>query len=187
MKSCRAYGFRRFIKGKNAAVLAGTLLFLTGCGAGPDAAQVSSAGEVQQAAGDSTDVSAAVSVQEVYDEITQAVSLASPVCMDDEFILNYYGIDAAADLEEYVFSMSEDAAKAETVVVMKAKEGADLDALADSLQVVVDEKKLEMENYLPEQYAIVEKSKVQTKENYVWLVISEQADAILDIIESKLF
>lgn len=126
------------------------------------------------------------SVNEIYQEIVQSVSLESPQCMDDDFISNYYGIDAAL-LEEYVFSMSEDAAQAETIIIMKAKNTDALDGLADSLQTVVDEKKNEMENYIPEQFAIVEKSKVQTKENYVWLVISENADAITDIIENGLF
>ena len=50
----------------------------------------------------------------------------------------------------------------------------------------MDEKKNEMENYIPEQFAIVEKSKVQTKSNYVWLVISENAETITDIIENNL-
>ena len=56
----------------------------------------------------------------------------------------------------------------------------------DCLQTVVDEKKNEMENYIPEQFAIVEESKVQTKGNYVWLVISENAKTITDIIENNL-
>ncbi len=106
--------------------------------------------------------------------------------MDDDFISNYYGIDAAS-LEEYVFSMSEDAAQAETIIIMKVKNTDDLENLAASLQTVVDEKKNEMENYIPEQFAIVEKSKVQTKDNYIWLVISDNADAVTDIIESGLF
>ena len=40
--------------------------------------------------------------------------------MDEDFILNYYGIDVSA-LEEYVFSISEDAAQAESVIIMKVK------------------------------------------------------------------
>ena len=43
-----------------------------------------------------------------------------------------------------------------------------------------------MENYLPEQFEIVEKSSVQTKDNYVWIVISENADAITKIIEDSI-
>ena len=126
------------------------------------------------------------SIAEIYQEIEQTVSLQSPQCMDDEFVSNYYGIDAAS-LEEYVFSMSEDAAQAETIIIMKVRNTDDIGRLTDDLQTVVDEKKNEMENYIPEQFAIVEKSKVQTKNNYVWLVISDNAEAITDIIEGGLF
>ena len=126
------------------------------------------------------------SIDEIYQEIEQTISLQSPQCMDDDFISNYYGIDASS-LEEYVFSMSEDAAQAETIIIMKTKNTDDVGELTDSLQSLVTEKKNEMENYIPEQFAIVEKSKVQSKENYVWLVISDNADAITDIIENGLF
>ena len=64
---------------------------------------------------------------------------------------------------------------------------ASVSGLKDCLQVVIDEKKNEMENYLPEQFDIVAKSSVQTKDNYVWLVISENADAIIKIIEDGIF
>lgn len=127
----------------------------------------------------------AKSIDEIYQEITQAVTLQSPACMDEDFISNYYGIDTKT-LSEYVFSMSEDAAQAETIIIMKAQQSEDLEGLSNCLQTVVDEKKNEMENYIPEQFAIVEKSKVQTKGNYVWLVISENAESITDIIENSL-
>ena len=128
----------------------------------------------------------AKSVQEIYQEIEQTVSLKSPQCMDEDFILNYYDIDTA-ELEEYVFSMSEDAAQAETIILMKVKNPKDLEIFADCLQTIVDDKKSEMEDYIPEQFAIVEKSRVQTRDNYLWLVISDNADEITDIIESGLF
>lgn len=128
----------------------------------------------------------AKSVEEIYQEIGEKVTLESPVCMDEEYIINYYGIDTTL-LEEYVFSMSEDAAKAETVIIAKVKAEEDAAGIAECLQTVVEEKKNEMENYIPEQFAIVEKSKVIEKDNYIWLVISENADAITEIIESGLF
>lgn len=125
------------------------------------------------------------SLAEIYAEIQNGVELYSPMEFDDEFLMNYYGIDASL-LEEYVFSMSEDAASAETIVVMKAKSSSDVESLSASLQVVVDEKRNEMENYLPEQFAIVEKATVETKDNYIWLVISENEDTIKKIIEDGL-
>ncbi len=127
----------------------------------------------------------AKSITEIYAEIQSSVALYSPMEFDDEFLMNYYGIDASL-LEEYVFSMSEDAASAETIVIMKVKSSSDVDNLSESLQVVVDEKRNEMENYLPEQFAIVDKAEVEVKDKYIWLVISENEDTIKKMIEDGL-
>ena len=80
--------------------------------------------------------------------------------------------------------MSEEATSAETIVIMKVKDEADVESISAALQVVVDEKSAEMEDYLPEQFEIGDKSSVKTKGNYVYLVISESADTIIGIIEN---
>lgn len=130
-------------------------------------------------------VEEAKSVKEIYAEIQEKVELYSPMVFDDEFLMNYYGIDASL-LEEYVFSMSEDATSAETIVVMKAKQQEDVEMLSELMQVVVEEKKNEMENYLPEQFAIVEKAEVKIQGSYLWLVISENEQSIKKMIEDGL-
>lgn len=165
---------------RKTAVILSTVMLLAGCGAKAAPSAGIQASEVQEKAQETK------TVNEIYQEITEQVSLESPACMKDDFISNYYGIDVST-LEEYVFSMSEDATQAETVVLMKAKDGADTGEIVSALETVVDEKKNEMENYLPEQFEIVEKSEVKTRDRYVWLVISQQADAITDIIEKDLF
>lgn len=125
------------------------------------------------------------SISDIYGEISQTVSLNSPMLVPDDFIMNYYGIDVST-LDEYVFSMSEAAISAETVVILKAKDAGSTGTLKDSLQMVIDQKRSEMENYLPDQFQIVDKSSVQVKGNYVYLVISEQADAINRIIQADI-
>ena len=123
------------------------------------------------------------SVKDIYGEITQKVALNSPMVVPDDFISNYYGIDVGS-LEEYVFSVSEAAISAETVVILKAKDAGSKAGLSAALQTVIDQKKSEMENYLPDQFQIVDKSSVQVNGNYVYLVISEQAGAINQIIQA---
>ena len=83
---------------------------------------------------------------------------------------------------------AEQAAEAKPVAeaILKVKEEGDVEAMCKALQVVVDEKRSEMENYLPDQFEIVDKSSVKSKGNYVYLVISGQADAILQIIEKAI-
>lgn len=123
------------------------------------------------------------SVNDIYDEITQSVTLNSPMVLPDDYISNYYGIDLNS-LEEYVFSMSEASVSAEMIVLVKAKDSASIQTLTAALQTVIDQKRSEMENYLPDQFQIVDKSSVQVKGNYVYLVISEQADSITRMIQA---
>ncbi len=122
-------------------------------------------------------------VKEIYGEITQKVALVSPMVVPDEYIANYYGIDLGS-LDEYVFSMSEQAISAETVAILKAKDAGSTGTLSAALQTVIDQKRSEMENYLPDQFQIVDRSTVQVKGNYVYLVISDKADAINQIIQA---
>jgi hypothetical protein len=167
-----------------------TAALLGGCGQsdGGDAVAVQSGSVVEDTAqgADSGEAAAeAKSVEEIYSEIEQSVELISPVPMGDAFITNYYGIEPEK-LEEYVFAMSEEATSAEAVIILKVKETDDVEAMSKALQVVVDEKRSEMQDYLPEQFEIVDKSSVKSSGNYVYLVISEQADAILQIIEKAI-
>ncbi len=96
-------------------------------------------------------------VKEIYGEITQKVALVSPMVVPDEYIANYYGIDLGS-LDEYVFSMSEQAISAETVAILKAKDAGSTGTLSAALQTVIDQKRSEMENYLPDQFQIVDRS-----------------------------
>ena len=126
----------------------------------------------------------AASLNDIYSQIEQQVSLNSPMTVPEDFIANYFGIDVSA-AEDYLFVMSEMATSAETIVIVKAG-GADKQALADSLQTVINQKAAEMENYLPDQYDIVSRSTVHQTGDYVWMVISENAGAIESIIEAGL-
>ena len=48
---------------------------------------------------------------------------------------------------------------------------------------MIEHKKAELENYLPEQFKVVEKGEIHVVNNYVYLVISEKAEEIETIIE----
>lgn len=128
---------------------------------------------------DSTDE--ACSLSELYSQICSSVELVSPMELPQEYIENYYAIDLNK-LEDYVFSIAEESTSAETIVIMKLKDASDSDSIVESIQLVVDEKKGEMENYLPEQYDLVARSTIQTKGSYVWLVISAHDKEINQII-----
>ena len=107
------------------------------------------------------------------------------VILNDNYIANYYGVDLSL-LEDYLFANAEDVIYADTIVLMKVKEEASAQAMKDVLDNMIAQKKLELENYLPEQFQIVEKSEVVVSGSYVYLIISEKAEEIQSVITQYL-
>lgn len=122
------------------------------------------------------------SVSEIYEEIAEAVDLPVMVTLTDDYISNYYGVNLEL-LEEYLFTNAEEIIYADTIILMKAKDETSVGELQEILETIITQKKLELENYLPDQFKIVEKSKVETSGTYVYLVISDERNTILEIIE----
>lgn len=122
------------------------------------------------------------SVSDIAKEIESSVELVSPMEMSDDFIFNYYGIDTTT-LAEYSFIASEEATSAETVIIVKVADASQTDTIKGQLQSILDEKASEMQDYLPEEYEIVKKASVTVKGDYVYLVISNSADAIQAILD----
>lgn len=121
-------------------------------------------------------------LSEIYTEIEEKVELPKMVVLNDNYIANYFGIDLAL-LDDYVFTNAEEVIYADTVIMMKAKAGTDKEVLKEALNTMIDHKKAELENYLPEQFKIVEKSEVQVAGDYVYLIISDKSDEIKTVME----
>ncbi len=124
------------------------------------------------------------SCEEIYEEIAASVELQSPMVVPEAFAANY-GIDFST-IDDYIFVMSEMSTSVETVAVFKSENAAARESVSAALQTFADGKRAEMENYLPEQFDIVDRSSVKTSGDYVYLVISENAEAIEEIIAACL-
>lgn len=124
-------------------------------------------------------------ISEIYLKITSLVELKSPVEMPENFLSQTYGVDTSI-LDDYMLVISEDATSAETIAILRARDEAGAKACSEALKVIVEEKSMEMENYLPDQYELVKDSKVNVKGNVAYLVISENAKDILAIIEENI-
>ena len=120
------------------------------------------------------------SCEEIYEEVAGAVELQSPMIVPDNFVANY-GIDFST-VEDSVFAMSEMSTSVETIAIFKAGDEASRESIIAALEMYADGKRAEMENYLPEQFDIVDQSSVKTSGEYVYLVISENAETIEEII-----
>lgn len=136
------------------------------------------------AAGSETTPETVKNCEEIYEEIAASVELQSPMIVPEAFVANY-GIDFST-IEDYIFVMSEMSTSVETVAIFKSEDAASRESVSAALQTFADGKRAEMENYLPEQFDIVDRSSVKTSGDYVYLVISENAEAIEEIIAACL-
>ncbi len=157
------------MKGMIAALAVLFALVLAGCGAGGK-------GNGGPAAEPKTPA-------EMYEQILKGAELPEMVLGDDEYIVNYYGIDPES-LDGYVFATADSAILADVVIILKAKEEGSVEKLSEALRNIKEWKEAEMDNYAPDAYKVAKASSVRTEGKYVWLVMSEQSGKIEDIIRS---
>lgn len=119
---------------------------------------------------------------DIYSKVTSY--LPSMVSFDDSYISNYYGIDAS-QLDGYVFAAAEDVTQADTVVILKAKDTASVNTLSSQLATVKQQKEAELQDYNPTAYQVAAAGYVKTSGNYVYLIMSNNASAIDQVISAN--
>lgn len=88
-----------------------------------------------------------------------------------------YGI-TADDVDEVAGGVNNSGVDMEEIVLVKAKNADAAKTVAEKLTNRLNSKLAETKSYNPEQYAIVEKSSVDTDDLYVSLIISKDLDGI---------
>lgn len=119
---------------------------------------------------------------DIYSNVTSY--LPSMVSFDDSYISNYYGIDAS-QLDGYVFAAAEDVTQADTVVILKAKDASSVSTLSSQLATVKQQKEAELQDYNPTAYQVAAAGYVKTSGNYVYLIMSNNASAIDQVISAN--
>ena len=143
--------------------------------------------QVQQPADDAAPTEAgagqeaAATAQDIYDEICAEYSLPDMYPLDDNGIMNFYGLDAAM-IESYVCAEAAET-RADRVFIVMLKDAADVADVESKLNNVLGQ--LSSEDslaYYPEQADVITAASVKTKGNTVYLFISEYADGMEEIL-----
>lgn len=122
--------------------------------------------------------SAAKPLSEIFGSIKAEYSVTDMVEFDDVSTLErFYGI-TEDQVDEFAGGVNNSGVKMEEIVLVKAKDSAAASDIAEKLNNRLSSKLNETKNYNPEQYAIVEKSSVDTDNLYVSLIISENVEGM---------
>ncbi len=126
-----------------------------------------------------------VALMDLYNKIAESVTLPEMYFADEDFMLNYYGIDASK-LEDYVFASCVDSTSTDSIILIRLKDEASADEVVDGLNMVLEQMSAEMENYNPEANEHVKAAQVRRNGNMIDLVIHQDRDAILAVIDNAL-
>ncbi len=173
-----------------------SLVMLTACSkAGSDFAtaavedesgiEVTETTEVPKEEEADTTETAPASLKDVYDKIAESVSLPEMYFADEEFLMNYYGIDASK-LEDYVFASCMDSTGADSIILMRLKDESSADEIMGGLNMLLEQMNAELENYNPEANELIKAAEVRRNGEIIDLVINSDRDTILSIIDSSL-
>ena len=126
-----------------------------------------------------------VSLAAVMDEIRSTVTLPEMMDLSGDNLMDYFGIDAS-EISDSAVCINANGYEKEEVVLLKAADENAVNSLVEKLNSSLENAAIEMQNYIPEQYDLIQQSSVRTDGLYVSLCISENADQVNAILDSYL-
>ncbi|HHX73218.1 MAG TPA: DUF4358 domain-containing protein, partial [Clostridiales bacterium] len=100
-------------------------------------------------------------------------------------LMSFVGIPAE-DYEEAVALVPEEAISGEMLFMFKAKDEAAADRIAKQVETYFTSAKNQMRDYIPSEYAKMEKGAVTKTGQYVWLAVSAEQDKVVEIIKANI-
>lgn len=134
--------------------------------------------------------SEAAPLTEVYAELEKVPNMPSMEIMPDALIETLFGFDLTK-FEEYVFAEASDpSVNADTIILIKLKDKADMTDVCDVLDSYLYSVKENTQSYSPVNYAKTQNSAVTIPaDNYVYLIITTEyfdaAQIVNDMFTSK--
>ena len=111
--------------------------------------------------------------------------LPDMMLLDETTMMNFLGIDAA-DCNQVVAAICGDGLLADEVWLIEAKDEAALARLTELVNTRLTAKEEETISYTPDQYAIVEKAVIITKDLYLAFLVSPEVETMKTAVEAAL-
>ncbi len=125
-----------------------------------------------------------VSVKYMDEKIKESVDISNMNVGDEEKLEKIYKIDIK-DLEEFVLYTPSTNIQANEIAIMKVKDSSKMEDIQDKISERIDSQGTNFKDYLPDEYFLIEKHVLKTKDNYILFVISEDAETIEKIFDES--
>lgn len=131
------------------------------------------------------EVTAKKPINEIYGEITSAVTLPEMLSLSDDTLYAYVGIQSGL-YKSFVAAIPLSATSGDMLFIFEANDAQSAGEIKTKLENFLAQKTVEMKDYIPSEYEKLTDSSVTAKGRYVWLVVSDNAQAILNIINDNI-
>lgn len=124
---------------------------------------------------------------EVYASLEKVTGMPEMAVMPDALIETLFGFNLA-DFEEYVFAEAADpAVNADTIILIKLADGADLNAVCETLDGYLNSVADNTQSYSPENYAKTKGNAVCVIGDYVYLIITSEYHEARMVVDNALY
>ena len=105
--------------------------------------------------------------------------------LTDSDLTDYFGLETAW-CAECAACINANGYEKDEIILVRAADADSVPRIKECLQTSLENAAAEMQNYLPEQYAMIRNCKVESRDLYVWLFISDAAEQLNSILNSYL-
>lgn len=124
-------------------------------------------------------------VADIYAEIKSAVTLPELLELGASDLKDFTGITQDT-YKQSVALVPTDAVLGDMIFIFEAESTSSLETLRTKLEAFRQQKASEMNGYIASEYEKINSSAVESKGNYIWLVVSADKDAIETIIKNDI-
>lgn len=125
---------------------------------------------------------AEVDLHTVMEEMLAEASIAEPMELTEEDMLNFYGIEAS-QMKDFAAVTCSMGIEADELVLVEAVDEDSAQAVEALLQQRLENRKSEFRNYSPEEYEVLTQGSVERDGVYVRLIVSPQSEELAAIYD----
>ncbi|WP_236910006.1 DUF4358 domain-containing protein [Clostridium sp. Cult3] len=150
---------------RNMTIVGLTIVVLTSCTANKSKGQEPSIGDIER-------------------EIKESVDISDMVQSDKEKLEKLYQVDGE-DVEDFILYLPSKNIEANELAIIKVKDVDKIDTIEANIASRIEEKSNAFKDYLPDEYYLIEKHVLKTKDNYILFVIWEDGEKIEKIFDES--
>lgn len=125
-----------------------------------------------------------VSIKEIGEKIEKGIDLSDMNSGDEAKLEKLYKVKAD-DVEEFFLYVPKSNIKASEIAIVKIKDASKVEDFKKNFTERLEKQSSSFKDYLPDEYFVIEKNVLKTKDNYIFFTISKDVDKIEKIFDES--